>query len=91
MGIRDREKEHNAIARYKVNEDKTLTFLGRTPADAVPWGMAFSPDGRYLLATGAIAGTLQVFSISKEGDLTLAVKYKWGDKVTDLVTRKINP
>ena len=26
VGIRDRDKEHNAIARYKVNEDKSLTF-----------------------------------------------------------------
>lgn len=89
VGIRDREKEHDAIARFKVNEDKTLSFLGRTPADAVPWGLALSPDGRHLLASGTIAGTLQVFLVSKEGELTLAAKYKWGDKVTDLVTRSI--
>ena len=89
VGIRDREKEYNAIARYKVNEDKTLTFLGRTPADAVPWGLAFSPDGRYLLATGTTAGTLQVFRISKEGGLILATRHGWDDRVTDLVTREI--
>lgn len=87
VGIRDREKEHNAIARYKVNEDKSLTFLGRTPADAVPWGLALSPDGHHLLATGTLTGTLQVFRISKEGNLTLKAKHEWGDKVTDLVTQ----
>lgn len=87
VGIRDREKEHNAIARYKVNDDKTLTFLGRTPADAVPWGLALSPDGHHLLATGTLTGTLKVLRISKEGRLTLAAKHEWGDKVTDLVTR----
>ena len=72
-----------------MNEDKTLTFLGRTPADAVPWGLAFSPDGRYLLATGTIAGTLQVFRISKEGGLTLATRHGWDDRVTDFVTRGV--
>lgn len=92
VGIRDRAKEHNAIARYKVNEDKTLTFLGRTPADAVPWGLALSPDGHHLLATGTTTGTLQVFRVSGEGGLALAAKYEWGDKVTDLVTRpQISP
>ena len=87
VGIRDREKEHNAIARFKVNEDKTLSFLGRTPADAVPWGLALSPDGCHLLATGTLTGTLQVFRISEKGDLSLAAKHEWGGKVTDLVTR----
>ena len=87
VGIRDREKEHNAIARYKVNEDKTLTFLGRTPADPVPWGLALSPDGKHLLVTGTLTGSLQIFRISEKGDLQLAAKHEWGDKVTDLVTR----
>jgi 6-phosphogluconolactonase len=86
-GIRDREREHNAIARYKVNKDKTLSLLGRTPVDAVPWGLALSPAGRHLLATGTTTGTLQVFRIGNDGNLTLAAKHEWGDKVTDLVTR----
>ena len=57
----------------------------------MPWRLAFSPDGRYLLATGAIAGTFQVFRIGGEGGLTLAAKHLWGDKATDLITRKTNP
>jgi 6-phosphogluconolactonase (cycloisomerase 2 family) len=72
-----------------VGEDKRLTFLGRSPADAIPWGLAFSPNGSHLLATGAIAGTLQVFRIGREGDLTLVARHEWGDKVTDLITRQI--
>ncbi len=90
VGIRDGKKEHNGIARYQVNEDKTLTFLGRTPADPVPWGLALSPDGKHLLATGTLTGTLQVFQISEKGNLTLAAKHEWGDKVTDLVTRPVD-
>jgi 6-phosphogluconolactonase len=90
VGIRDRDKEYNSLARYKVNEDKTLTLLGRTSADAVPWGLALSPDGGFLLATGTLAGTLQVFHISKKGDLVLAAKHQWDEKVTDLVTRPLN-
>ena len=91
VGIRDREKEHNSIARYKVKDDKTLAFLGRTPADAVPWGMALSPDGKHLLVTGTLTGTLQVFRIGKDGKLTLVAKHKWGGKVTDLITRSASP
>lgn len=90
VGIRDRDKEHNSLARYKVNEDKTLTLLGRTSADAVPWGLALSPDGGFLLVTGTLTGTLQVFQISKKGDLVFAAKHEWGEKVTDLVTRPLN-
>ena len=87
VGIRDREKEHNAIAGYQVNDDKTLSFLGRTPADPVPWGFALSPDGRHLLVTGTLTGTLQVFRINRDGQLALAARFKWRDKVTDLLTR----
>lgn len=90
VGIRDGKKEHNAIARFKVNKDKTLSFLGRSPADAVPWGLSLSPEGQFLLATGTTTGTLQVFRISAEGDLKLAAKHEWESKVTDLVTRAVS-
>lgn len=89
VGVRDREKEYDAVARYRVNEDKTLTFLGRTKADPVPWGMALSPDGKHLLVTGTLTGTLQIFRIDEQGGLTLAAKHEWSGKVTDLVTRPI--
>ena len=52
-----------------------------------PWALAFSPDGKHLLAIGTLTGTLQIFRISENGDLKLASKHEWGDKVTDLVTR----
>ena len=52
-----------------------------------PWGLALSPDGKHLLATGPLTGTLQIFRISENGDLQLVAKHEWGDKVTDLVTR----
>ena len=52
-----------------------------------PWGLALSPDGKHLLATGTLTGTLQLLRISGKGDLQLAANHEWGDKVTELVTR----
>lgn len=87
IGIRGHKQGVDAIGRYAVDGNGGLTFLGRTPADKIPWGLALSPDGKHLLATGFKAGTLMAFSISQQGELKRTGTLEWDANISDLVTR----
>lgn len=84
-GIRGHKHDFDFISRYEVLEDGKIKHLGLTPADKIPWGLALSPDGKYLLATGFGAGTLMAFQISDDGELTRAGTLDWDEKISDLV------
>jgi len=86
-GIRGHKRDFDWISRYGVNANGDLELLGLTPADKIPWGLALSPDGRYLLATAFQGGTLTAFRIGDDGGLTKAATLDWDKKVSDLVTR----
>lgn len=84
-GIRGHKHDFDFISRYEILEDGTVKHLGLTPADKIPWGLALSPDGNYLLATGFEAGTLMAFSINEQGDLKRAGTFAWDTKISDLI------
>lgn len=86
-GIRGHKREFDWISRYRVKEDGEVEFLGLTPADKIPWGLALSPDGQYLLATAFEGATLTAFEIGKDGELTKAASLAWDKQISDLVTR----
>jgi len=86
-GIRAPKLGTDAIASYRVGVDGTLTHLGNTPADSVPWGIALSPDGRFLLVTAFGGGTLTAFEIAEDGTLKVAAKLRVDPKISDVVTR----
>ena len=50
-GLRGHSQDFDRIARYRVREDGQAELLGLTPTDKIPWGLALSPDGRYLLVS----------------------------------------
>jgi len=86
-GIRGHRQEFDRISRYRIKPRGDVELLGLTPADKIPWGLALSPCGRYLLATGFKAGTLMAFRIGENGSLTRAGTLEWDEKISDLVTR----
>lgn len=86
-GIRSHERDFDWISRYQVNENGDLELLGLTPADKIPWGLALSPDGQYLLVTAFQGATLTAFHVAKNGGLTKAASVKWDKSISDLVTR----
>ncbi|MEM8955602.1 MAG: beta-propeller fold lactonase family protein [Verrucomicrobiota bacterium] len=77
----------NAINRYRINDDGQVEHLGATPADAIPWGLALSPDGHFLLVTAFKGGTLTAYEITEDGDLIKAASLPIPEKISDLVTR----
>ena len=86
-GIRGHKHEFDFISRYEVLENGEVKHLGLTPADKIPWGLALSPDGNYLLATGFQNGSLMAYRIGEEGDLERVATLEWDKQISDLVTR----
>jgi 6-phosphogluconolactonase len=86
-GIRGHIDEFDYIAGYQVLKDGSLKSLGLTPADKIPWGLAASPDGRHLIATGYRSATLMVFTIGRDGNLTRSATMDWDKYISDVVTR----
>jgi 6-phosphogluconolactonase (cycloisomerase 2 family) len=82
-------RDFDRIARYRIRDDGQAELLGLTPTDKTPWGLALSPDGRYLLVSAATGATLSAFRITPEGDLHKAASVAWDPEISDLVTRAI--
>ena len=82
VGVRDfGESRVDAIHRYTVHDDGTLTHEGKTDCDAIPWGLQLSPNGQHLLVTATEGGTLTAFKIDNQGDLNKDMSIAWGNTI----------
>ena len=55
---------HNSIARFEIESNGGMQFLGTTPTfGEIPRGASFSPDGRQLLVANQKTGNLVPFSV----------------------------
>lgn len=86
-GIRGHKRDFDWISRYRIKPDGDIELLGLAPADKIPWGLALSPDGQYLLVTAFQGGTLTAYRIGMTGELRKAAALKWDKSISDLVTR----
>lgn len=86
-GIRGHQRDFDWISRYRVQANGDLELLGLTPADKIPWGLALSPDGRYLLVAAYDGATLTAFRIGETGDLNKVGSLTWDKNISDLETR----
>lgn len=85
-GLRGHSQDFDRIARYRVKEDSQAELLGLTQADKIPWGLALSPDGKYLLVSAYNGATLTAYRITNEGDLEKAASLTWDAEISDLLT-----
>ncbi len=90
-GLRGHRQDFDRIARYRVREDGQAELLGLTPADRIPWGLALSPDGRYLLVSAYTGATLTAYRITTAGGLEKVASLSWDAKISDLLTLAANP
>ncbi len=86
-GIRGHKKDVDAVSRYRVLESGEVEFLGLTPADAIPWGFALSPDGKFLVVTAFRGGTLTAYAVQANGELAKAASLEWDESISDVVCR----
>jgi 6-phosphogluconolactonase (cycloisomerase 2 family) len=86
-GIRGPDESTNVIACYALADDGGLAPRGVVPADKTPWGMAASPDGKFLAVTGFGSATLMLYAIAADGSLTRAATLPWDERITDIVAR----
>ncbi len=86
-GLRGHSQDFDRIARYRVGEDGQAELLGLTPTDKIPWGLALSPDGEYLLVSATTGATLSAYRITIEGGLEKAASLSWDAEISDLLTR----
>ena len=73
--------------RYRIKSNGDVELLGLTPADKIPWGLALSPNGEYLLVTAFQGGTLTAYRIGDKGKLKKVADLRWDKNISDLVTR----
>jgi 6-phosphogluconolactonase (cycloisomerase 2 family) len=79
----------DAIGRYKIHADGTLSALGATPTGGnQPTGLGFAPDGKFLLATNRdsteAAPSVSVFAVAPgDGALTLVPSSPVGIGIND--------
>ena len=85
--MRGHRQDFDRISRYRVLEDGKAEFLGLTEADQIPWGLALSPDGKFLLVTATNGASLSAYLISKDGNLKKVASLAWDPRMSDLVTR----
>ena len=86
-GLRGAKQNFDHINRYQVLENGAVKFLGLTKADEVPWGLALSPCGTYLLVSATKGATLRAYQIAEDGDLAEAGKLDWDPGISDLEAR----
>jgi 6-phosphogluconolactonase len=87
-GLRGHTQDFDRIARYRVKEDGQAELFGLTPADKIPWGLALSPDGKYLLVSAYTGATLTAYQITSEGDLEQVASLSWDAEISDVLTLK---
>ena len=85
-GLRGHSHDFDRIARYRVREDGQAELLGLTKADKIPWGLALSPDAKYLLVSAYTGATLTAYRITTEGGLDKAASLSWDAEISDLIT-----
>lgn len=85
-GLRGHSQDFDRVARYRVREDGQAELLGLTPTDKIPWGLALSPDGEYLLVSATTGATLSAYRITTEGGLEKAASLSWDPEISDLLT-----
>lgn len=89
-GLRGHSQDFDKIARYRVLEDGQAELLGMTKADKIPWGLALSPDAKYLLVSAYTGATLTAYRITTEGGLEKAASLSWDAEISDLLTLATN-
>ena len=87
-GLRGHSQDFDRIVRYKLNEKGEAELLGLTPTDKIPWGLALSPGGEYLLVSAATGATLTAYRIDAKGGLEKVASLPWDADIYDLLTRK---
>jgi 6-phosphogluconolactonase (cycloisomerase 2 family) len=60
----------NTVSGFRVNADRSLTFIGNTATDPGTVDSALSADGRYLYVQTGGAGIVDEFKINSDGTLT---------------------
>ena len=85
-GIRGHKHDFDWISRYRIKDDGEVQHLGLTKADKIPWGLTFSPNGKYLLATAFQGETLTAYEITGDGDLRKAASVPCDPQIMDVIT-----
>ena len=86
-GIRGHTRDFDKLSRYRIRDNGEVELLGLTPADKIPWGLALSPDGGWLMVSAFNGETITAYRISEAGELTKAASIACDKNISDLVTR----
>ncbi len=86
-GVRGAKQDFDRIACYRVLDDGLLEVIGLVPTASVPWGLALSPDAKYLLVSAFKGAVLTAYQIGSDGTLKEVAQIEWDESISDLEAR----
>jgi 6-phosphogluconolactonase len=87
VAVRGFGRPHNVLVGYAVGAAGTLQVVSETPADAIPWAVNLSSDGKYILVGAWKAGTLTAYRITASGSLEKGPSIPWLGGIQAMVVR----
>ena len=88
--VRGFGRDFNAVIGYAVKDDGTVTPIGETPTDTIPWIIRLGPDARHLLVSAAQGETLTAYRIEEDGALTHQGSLRWGEDFWDMAVPAVD-
>lgn len=85
LAVRDFNGDEDSVFTFEIKGDGELRQTQRTKVGDIPWRLALSPDGKYLLVSEAFDHRLSIFQIEPDGSLERAANLDWGVDVRDMV------
>lgn len=85
LAVRDFVADEDSVFAFQVESDGRLRLIGRTKVGDVPWKLALSPNGRFLLVSESFDRRLSILAIHSDGSLSPAAHVEWDAEVRDMV------
>ncbi|MEM7696926.1 MAG: beta-propeller fold lactonase family protein, partial [Verrucomicrobiota bacterium] len=84
IGIRGSNQEFDFVSGFELGEGGRPMALKPVPTADTPWGLAVTPDSRYLVVTASGAGEIIAYEIQTDGNLEKIASVSTAKGITDL-------
>jgi 6-phosphogluconolactonase len=90
VAVRDFNGDEDSVFSFRVETDGKLSLLTRTLVDDIPWKLAMSPSGNYLIVSSSGAKRLSIFKVGSDGSLSQSASIDLPSGATDMSVMGLN-